>query len=151
MSPHYDPGAPAPYFTKHKYHGIPINRNITPIDECQIKGYVGIDAKACRGIAVELLTPEYLWLTFQREAESIISQNGKVIEDPIIRNKCINAAYANLWLADNRFQWAGLAAFASKQVGCGLLHSADVIEKNQHERQSIHLFKFSSPDRKSVV
>jgi hypothetical protein len=28
-----------------------------------------------------------------------------------------------LWLADNRFQWAGLAAFASKQVGCGLIHA----------------------------
>lgn len=33
-------------------------------------------------------------------------------------------------------QWAGLAAFASKQVGCGLLHAADSIEKIEAEQQA---------------
>jgi hypothetical protein len=44
-----------------------------------------------------------------------------------------------LWLADRRFQWAGLAAFASKQVGCGLLHSAETIAKNRRQRELLQL------------
>ena len=36
------------------------------------------------------------------------------------RNRKITAAYAQLYLDDPRFQWAGAAAFASKQVGCGM-------------------------------
>jgi len=43
-------------------------------------------------------------------------------------NQVINAAYARLWLQDSRFQWAGLAAFASKQVGCGLLHASNTVD-----------------------
>jgi hypothetical protein len=49
------------------------------------------------------------WRHFQRQAEAIVA-----VEDPIARNRRINAAYANLWLDDHKFQWAGLAAFASK-------------------------------------
>ncbi|WP_244105275.1 DUF2515 family protein [Burkholderia ambifaria] len=60
------------------------------------------------------------WRHFQRQAEAIVSDG-----DPISINRRINAAYAQLWLDDRRFQWAGLAAFASKQVGCGLLNAAD--------------------------
>jgi hypothetical protein len=41
-----------------------------------------------------------------------------------------------LWLEDQRFQWAGLAAFASKQVGCGLLHATDSIEKIDAEKEA---------------
>ena len=37
---------------------------------------------------------------------------------------------------DNRFQWAGLAAFASKQVGCGLLHASNAIENIQAEHEA---------------
>ncbi|MCW8274273.1 hypothetical protein IMF27_00070 [Pseudomonas sp. PCH199] len=48
----------------------------------------------------------------------------------------MNTAYAKLWLDDQRFQWAGLAAFASRQVGCGLLHPADSIERIQDEYQA---------------
>ena len=47
------------------------------------------------------------------------------------RNRVINSAYAQLWRLDNPFEWAGLAASASKQVGCGLLHAAQSIEKIQ--------------------
>ncbi|VVP98558.1 hypothetical protein PS914_03831 [Pseudomonas fluorescens] len=76
-----------------------------------------------------------LWREYQQRAEAIVAPGGVLIADPKARNRAINAAYAQLWLADQRFQWAGLAAFASKQVGCGLLHAADSIEKiqGQHE------------------
>jgi hypothetical protein len=46
-----------------------------------------------------------------------VAPGGKLIADPKARNKAINAAYTQLWRLESRFQWAGLAAFASKQVG----------------------------------
>ena len=67
----------------------------------------------------------------------MLKVNGSFEGNDRERNKRINAAYAKLWLADNRFQWAGLAAFASKQVGCGLLHLAEVSEKNRHVRELV--------------
>ncbi|MCX2901034.1 PAAR domain-containing protein [Pseudomonas mandelii] len=82
------------------------------------------------------LSCENLWRTYQRQAEAIVAPGGVLIADPKARNRAINAAYARLWLEDNRFQWAGLAAFASKQVGCGLLHAADSIENIQTEYES---------------
>ncbi|TPG87618.1 DUF2515 family protein [Pseudomonas mandelii] len=75
-------------------------------------------------VEVPLLTCNCLWRRFQKEAEEWVAPGGVLIADPQARNRKINAAYAQLWLADNRFQWAGLAAFASKQVGCGLIHAA---------------------------
>ena len=72
---------------------------------------------------------ENLWRGYQQRVENVVAPGGKLIADPKARNKAINAAYAQLWRHDPRFQWAGLAAFASKQVGCGLLHAADTIEK----------------------
>jgi hypothetical protein len=133
----YVPGKANPYFPKHKYHGIPLHGNMKPIEECRLHYYVGPAANLAKGIATPMLTPEHLWATFQTEAEDLLKVNGRWIEDDKERNKRINAAYARLWLADNRFQWAGLAAFASKQVGCGLLHSADIIGENRHERERI--------------
>ena len=135
MLARYVPGAPNPWFAQHKYHGIPVNRNIKPIGECKLHHCVGPAATVEKAIAVPILTPEHLWGTFQVEAENIITINGSLEGNDRERNKRINAAYAKLWLADNCFQWAGLAAFASKQVGCGLLHSAETIEKNRGERE----------------
>lgn len=63
--------------------------------------------------------------------------NGEFIKDDTERNRRINAAYAKLWLADNRFQWAGLAAFASKQVGCGLLHARRLSEQSRKELKGL--------------
>lgn len=71
------------------------------------------------------------WRAFQKQAEAIVD-----VEDPIARNRRINAAYATLWLDDRRFQWAGLAAFASKQVGCGLLNAAELIGKSNRQREA---------------
>lgn len=79
---------------------------------------------------------ENLWRSYQMRAEAIIAPGGILIADPKARNRAINAAYANLWLKDPRFQWAGLAAFASKQVGCGLLHAVESIEKIQAEHET---------------
>jgi len=137
MSSTYVPGKPNLYFPKHKYHGIAIGQNLKPIAECRLHHYVGPAATVERGIASYQLTAEHLWMTFQKEAEDVIKVNGEFIKDDTERNRRINAAYAKLWLADNRFQWAGLAAFASKQVGCGLLHARQLSEKSKDELKAV--------------
>lgn len=90
------------------------------VAECRLHHYVGSAATVEKAIASYQLTAEHLWMTFQKEAEDVIRENGVVIADDTERNRRINAAYAKLWLADERFQWAGLAAFASKQVNAKL-------------------------------
>jgi hypothetical protein len=57
MSAKYVPGKSNPLFPKHKYHCIPLGRNIKPIQECKIRHYVGPTADVANGIAVHLLTP----------------------------------------------------------------------------------------------
>ena len=79
------------------------------------------------------------WRFYQKQAEAIVAP-----EDPIARNRRINAAYANLWLEDRRFQWAGLAAFASKQVGCGLLNAAELISRSNRERNAYQQWQRTS-------
>lgn len=142
----YIPGKPNPYFPKHKYHGIAIGYNLKSMAECYLHHYVGPAATIKKAIASYQLTPESLWTTFQHEAEDIIKVNGEFIKDDTERNKRINAAYAKLWLADNRFQWAGLAAFASKQVGCGLLHARRLAEKSRDELQAVVNWAGNSTD-----
>jgi hypothetical protein len=137
MQASYVPGGPNPWFSRHKYFGIPIGRNVKPVRECTLHHCVGPAATVEKAIAVPILTPDYLWGIFQVEAEEIIKVNGSFEGNDRERNKRINAAYARLWLADSRFQWAGLAAFASKQVGCGLLHSAETIDKNRLARENL--------------
>jgi hypothetical protein len=137
MLARYVPGAPNPWFAPHTYHGIPVNRNLKPIAQCKLHHCVGPAATVDKAIAVPILTPEHLWRTFQTEAENILMVNGSFEGNDRERNMRINAAYAKLWLADQRFQWAGLAAFASKQVGCGLLHSAEVSDKNRRVREQV--------------
>jgi hypothetical protein len=88
------------------------------------------------------------WHFYQKQAEDFIAPGGKLIADPKARNRAINSAYAQLWRLDNRFQWAGLAAFASKQVGCGLLHASESIEKIQAEYEATEHLKRSA--RKGV-
>jgi len=139
MQATYVPGTPNPWFPRHKYHGIAVGRNVKPVAECTLLHCVGPAATVERAVAVPILTPEHLWGTFQAEAEEILKVNGSFEGNDRERNKRINAAYARLWLADHRFQWAGLAAFASKQVGCGLLHSAETIEKNRDVREAVML------------
>lgn len=137
MCTRYAPGQANPYFPKHKYHGIAVGQNLQPMAACRAHHYVGPAATVERGIASYQLTAEHLWATFQREAENVIKENGAFIADDAERNRRINAAYATLWLADERFQWAGLAAFASKQVGCGLLHARRNGERSRDELRTV--------------
>jgi len=87
---------------------------------------------------------ENLWRGYQQRVENVVAPGGHLITDPKARNKAINAAYAQLWRHDQRFQWAGLAAFASKQVGCGLLHAAESIDKMQAEEEAMQQLRESS-------
>jgi len=137
MRSEYVPGKPNPYFAQHKFHGVPMYRNVQPVSECKLHHTVGPAATIERAIAVPILTPEHVWKTFQDEAEDLIKLGRSMEADPLERNKRINAAYARLWLSDHRFQWAGLAAFASKQVGCGLLHATATMRKNRREREAL--------------
>ncbi|MHC8322552.1 DUF2515 family protein [Pseudomonas sp. GB2N2] len=111
-----------------------LNHNSTPVADCECSE---VELYGTRALVtdVPILTCAGLWHLYQREAEEIVAPGGLLIADPVARNRAINAAYARLWLHDSRFQWAGLAAFASKQVGCGLLHAADSIEliRSEHE------------------
>lgn len=50
-------------------------------------------------------------------------------KDPIKRNKMISAAYAKDYQETPHLQWFGAAAFASKQVGCGMEHAKGVSEE----------------------
>lgn len=146
MSIIHVPAKPNSYFPKHQYHGIAIGQNLHALHECRLHHYVGPGATVEKGIASYHLSAEHLWRTFQQEAEDIVTIDGHVIEDDTARNKRINAAYARLWLADNRFQWAGLAAFASKQVGCGLLHARQLSEKNRDELRNVVHWSGSSTE-----
>jgi uncharacterized Zn-binding protein involved in type VI secretion len=87
---------------------------------------------------------ENLWRGYQQRVENVVAPGGQLIIDPKARNKAINAAYAQLWRHDQRFQWAGLAAFASKQVGCGLLHAAESIDKIHAEYEATERLKYSA-------
>ncbi|MEW6759297.1 MAG: hypothetical protein AB1437_00615 [Pseudomonadota bacterium] len=133
MPTSYVPGRHSLYFSRHKYHGVAIGQNLKPLKECRLHHYVGPAANVKQGILSYQLSPEHLWMNFQQEAEDILRTDGEIIADDAVRNKRINAAYARLWLADNRFQWAGLAAFASKQVGCGLLHARQLSDRSRDE------------------
>jgi hypothetical protein len=121
-------------FKEHPCDEQRLNHNSTPVADCECKEERLYGSKTLV-TDVPILTCSCLWRTYQREAEKIVAPDGVLIADPVERNRAINAAYARLWLHDSRFQWAGLAAFASKQVGCGLLHAADSIEliRDEHE------------------
>ncbi len=58
-----------------------------------------------------------LWKKYDDEAKAIIAPAGS---DHQLRNKIISGAYSKLYLSDPCFVWAGLAGYASKQVGCAL-------------------------------
>jgi uncharacterized Zn-binding protein involved in type VI secretion len=61
-----------------------------------------------------------LWQKYQEEAEAIIRP---VDGDHRKRNHVITGAYADLYLRNRKFKWAGLAGYASKQVGCAMDHA----------------------------
>jgi hypothetical protein len=116
---------------------IPLNRNIVPIHECKVYPTLK-DGKECKYVHVEMLGCADVWIRCQQEAEAWLKDpaTGKLFAKPQDINRQINRAYADLWLQDQRFQWAGLAAFASKQVGCGMLHVRELdAEADRHLRE----------------
>jgi hypothetical protein len=119
-------------FKEHECDQQSLGQNIRPTGdcECRVQRLYDVPTKVTD---VPVLTCEGLWRVYQKEAEDIVAPGGQLIANPIERNRAINAAYARLWLEDQRFEWAGLAAFASKQVGCGLLHAAQSIEAIEAE------------------
>lgn len=141
---------PDTLFVPHPHDATPLHRNATPIDQCKVTPAT-INGKPCQAVDVPILSCNSVWLRCQREAEAWVAPGGKLIEDPVKRNRRINAAYAQLWLSDHRFQWAGLAAFASKQVGCGLLHAADNIERSQNDIQNAVKTGIDNTDSSAMV
>ncbi|CDH01620.1 DUF2515 family protein [Xenorhabdus bovienii] len=134
-------------FKKHKYDDMALYKSTQSVAACDCH-FEEKDGKQIKVIDVPILTCECVWRRYQKEAEDIVAPGGKLITDPKERNKRINAAYAKIWLEDNRFQWAGLAAFASKQVGCGLLHAFDSVEKMKAEDKAIRRRRESLQERK---
>jgi hypothetical protein len=144
-----------PCFKEHPSDDQRLNHNSTPVGDCECQE-VRLYGSKTQVTDVPILTCACLWRTYQREAEEVVAPKGVLIADPVARNRAINAAYARLWLHDPRFQWAGLAAFASKQVGCGLLHAADSVERIREEREARQRMRDSrrahgllTPDRMS--
>ena len=131
-------------FKDHPSDSQNLNENTKPLDECksEMMEVLGVEMMVTR---VPILTCDCLWRIYQREAEEIVAPGGVLIPDPKERNRAINAAYARLWLHDSRFQWAGLAAFASKQVGCGLLHATESMEKLEVELKAVAKFMKLTP------
>lgn len=70
-----------------------------------------------------------LWDKYQKEAEAIIRPGD---DDPRKRNHIINGAYADLFRRNPSFVWAGLGAYASKQVGCAMDHSLGVMNSSYY-------------------
>ena len=122
-------------FNEHASDEQRLNHNTVPVADCGCTEELLYGEKV-RVTEVPVLTCQCLWREYQRQAEEIVAPEGVFIADPVKRNRAINAAYARLWQHDKRFQWAGLAAFASKQVGCGLLHAAESIERIREEHEA---------------
>jgi uncharacterized Zn-binding protein involved in type VI secretion len=66
-----------------------------------------------------------LWERYDAEARELLAPGD---DDHRKRNHIINGAYAQLYLDHPEFKWAGLAAYASKQVGCAMDHSTKVMD-----------------------
>jgi hypothetical protein len=66
-----------------------------------------------------------LWAQYKAEAEGKIAAAG---DDHRLRNHIITGAYADLFTSSGgAFTWPGLAAYASKQVGCAMDYSQTIV------------------------
>jgi hypothetical protein len=117
-------------FIKHDNDTIPLDCSTVPLPECMVRPALK-DGNVINVVDVPILSCASVWLRCQKEAEKWVTDTstGKLLANSLAINRRINSAYAFLWLSDHRFQWAGLAAFASKQVGCGLLNAAATVKR----------------------
>ncbi|HEX5484439.1 MAG TPA: hypothetical protein VFX23_00440 [Limnobacter sp.] len=120
-------------FTPHSTDPMGLHQPTRPIEDCQCIRKETSPGHWQTVVEAPVLTCDCLWRIYQQMAEDIVAPGGVLISDPKERNRQINMAYAKLWLEDHRFQWAGLAAFASKQVGCGLLHANQLIDESKRD------------------
>lgn len=122
-------------FTPHSTDPMGLHQPTRPIEDCQCIRKEMSPGQWQTVVEAPVLTCDCLWRIYQKMAEDIVAPGGVLIADPKERNRQINMAYAKLWLEDHRFQWAGLAAFASKQVGCGLLHANELINESEMDME----------------
>lgn len=137
-------------FRPHDEDPLPLHRNVPAVADCPVRP-AQVGGKSCSAVEVPILTCASIWYRCQKEAEEWIAPGGKPITDAIARNRRINTAYAQLWQADHRFQWAGLAAFASKQVGCGLLHAAHNSEAARRDLRAMQMDRFASSSTEAAA
>lgn len=92
------------------------------------------------------------WRFYQQKAEAIVAVN-----DPVARNRRINAAYARLWIEDHRFQWklresiywpdARSDLFAKKEdeirLGFAAIENLDIAAGVKHlaEHEQLHMLQ----------
>lgn len=72
------------------------------------------------------------WKQVDGEADAILNKS----KGPIQRNEDINATYAKMYLEDPKLEWMGAAAFASKQVGCGIKDADELLIVADMDRHS---------------
>ncbi len=89
-----------------------------------VSGLAAIPGAAGATDAATAAECQKLWAAYQAEAEALIAPAG---DDHRQRNHIINGAYASLFQKNPKFVWAGLGAYASKQVGCAMDHSRRVM------------------------
>ena len=98
---------------------------VTPVSKpMRTAGQVGPEAKVGASLKEKTTAPfdcGAAWKNCEDQADKII----KTSNDPVARNKAFNAAYAKMYLENPKLEWLGAAAFASKQVGCGLKDASD--------------------------
>lgn len=80
------------------------------LDDAGASGPADAKAAECRA----------LWAKYDQEARDIIAPGD---HDGRERNHIINGAYSSLYLKNRDLKWAGLAGYASKQVGCAMDHA----------------------------
>ena len=68
---------------------------------------------------------ESLWNKYQDSARMVLRRAKPT--NHRLRNMLITAHYAQLYLGNQEFKWAGFAAYASKQVGCAMEHSQRIV------------------------
>jgi uncharacterized Zn-binding protein involved in type VI secretion len=104
----------------------------------------GLDADTGGGASLDDAAAENcrrLWQKYDQEARDLIAPAG---DDHRRRNHIINGAYADLYAGNKKFVWAGLGAYASKQVGCAMDHSQRLADQGIPGRSDVAAYMLES-------